>query len=77
MSSGDFVALFDAVGAAVDRYARAGEAVFAWLRAERSDFVRVNAARVRQAGSVERSVLSIRMFRAGRQAQIRCTLAAP
>ncbi|MDT3679891.1 MAG: metallopeptidase TldD-related protein [Burkholderiaceae bacterium] len=77
MSGADFGALFDAVGAAVDRHARAGEAVFAYLRAERSDFVRVNAARVRQAGTIERAVLSIRMFREGRQAQMRCTLAAP
>lgn len=77
MSGADFVTLFDAVGAAVDRHARAGEAVFAYLRAERSDFVRLNSARVRQAGTVERAVLSMRLFREGRQAQMRCTLAVP
>lgn len=77
MSGGRFGALFDALAVAIAREARAGEAAFAYLRAERSDFVRINRARVRQAGTVERAVVSLRLFRAGRQAQMRCTLAAP
>lgn len=77
MSETGFAGLFDAVAAAVARDARRDEAAFAWLRAERSDFVRVNRARVRQAGSVERAVLALRLFRAGRQAQMRCTLSSP
>jgi len=77
LSAADFPVLFDTVAAAVARHARAGEAAFAYLGAERSDFVRVNRARVRQAGTVERAVLSLRLFRAGRQAQMRFTLASP
>lgn len=73
----DFRALFDSIASALAREARSGEAAFAYLRAERSDFVRVNRARVRQAGSVERAVLALRLFRGGRQAQMRCTLASP
>lgn len=73
----DFAALFDAVAAGVVRHARGGEAAFAYLRGERSDYVRVNRARVRQAGTVERAELSLRLFRAGRQARMRCTLASP
>ncbi len=73
----DFHALFDSIASALVREARAGEVAFAYLRAECSDFVRVNRARVRQAGSVERAVLALRLFRAGRQALMRCTLASP
>ncbi len=77
MSDGRFAGHFDAIAAALAREARAGEAVFAFLRAERSDFLRFNRARVRQAGTVERAVATIRLFAHGRQAQMRCTLGAP
>ncbi len=75
MSDADFPACFDALVEAIAREARAGEAAFAYLRGERSDFVRVNRARLRQAGSVERAVVELRLFRAGRQARMQCTLA--
>lgn len=75
MSDGRFATLFDALAGAIGREARAGETAFAWLCAERSDFVRFNGARVRQAGTVERAVVSLRLFHAGRQARMRFTLA--
>ncbi len=77
MIHADFAELFDAVAAAVGRHARSGEAAFAYLRGERSDYLRVNRARVRQAGTVQRVELSLKLFRAGRQARMRCTLASP
>lgn len=40
----------------------AGAEVFAFIRAERSDFVRFNHARVRQAGTVERQVIELRLI---------------
>lgn len=47
---------------------RAEEALLLNLSAERSDFVRFNRGRVRQAGSVEQRFLSLRLVRNGRQA---------
>lgn len=51
-----------------------GEVLFGWLRAERSDFVRFNRGRVRQAGTVERATLEIRIVRGARQARHTLTL---
>ncbi|MCL4800586.1 MAG: TldE/PmbA family protein [Burkholderiales bacterium] len=53
----------------------ADEALLLELAAERSDFVRFNHARVRQAGSVEQRFLSVRLVRARRQATAGITLA--
>ena len=50
------------------RELRAGETLLCNLGAERSDFVRFNRARVRQAGSVEQRYLTLRLVRARRQA---------
>jgi len=47
---------------------RAGEILLCNLSAERSDFVRFNHARVRQAGSVEQAYLTLRLVRGRRQA---------
>jgi predicted Zn-dependent protease len=47
---------------------RGGEVLLCSLGAERSDFVRFNHARVRQAGSVEQRSLSLRLVRNRRQA---------
>ena len=58
-----------AVLAPVQSAARAGEISAAWLRAERSDFVRFNRGRVRQCGTVERFVLELRLIAQGRQAR--------
>lgn len=45
-----------------------GETVLCTLSGERSDFVRCNRARVRQAGSVEQRYLTLRLIADGRQA---------
>jgi len=47
---------------------RAGELLLCSLAAERSDFVRFNRARVRQAGSVAQRAFALRLVRARRQA---------
>ncbi|MCO5106489.1 MAG: metallopeptidase TldD-related protein [Burkholderiaceae bacterium] len=72
-----FAALFDALAGFVASSARPGEVIFGALRAERSDYVRINRARVRQAGSVERATATLRLVDAGRQARIACTLGEP
>jgi len=77
VSDTPFAAIFSALADAIACEARADEASFGYLRGERSDFVRVNRARVRQAGTAEHVVVALRLFRAGRQAQMRCTLATP
>jgi len=53
----------------------AGEALLLELAAERSDFVRFNRAKVRQAGSVAQRFLSLRLVRARRQAAATIALA--
>ncbi len=55
--------------------ARAGEVATGWLRAESSDFVRFNRGRLRQAGSVEKASVVVRLLRDGRQASLTLTLA--
>lgn len=60
---------FWTVLAGVAQRAGAGEILAGWLRAERSDFVRFNRARVRQAGSVERATLELRLILEERQAR--------
>jgi predicted Zn-dependent protease len=47
----------------------AGETLLCTLDAERSDFVRFNRGRVRQAGGVEQRFLSVRLVRDRRQAE--------
>lgn len=69
-----FSAQFAALAAFVAASARGGEILFVALRAERSDYVRFNGARVRQAGTVERSIATLRLIDRGRQARIACTL---
>src|SRR5437763_13668615 len=51
------------------------EALVCNFSAERSDFVRFNQARVRQAGSVEQRYLNLRLVRAQRQASATIALA--
>ena len=51
-----------------------GEILFGTLRGERSDFLRLNRARVRQAGTVERVTVGLRLLDGGRQARIVCAL---
>lgn len=52
-----------------------GEVLLCNLSAERSDFVRFNQGRVRQAGSVEQRLLGLRLVRGRRQAGATVTLA--
>lgn len=59
---------FFAAAAALARGLRAGETLLCNLSAERSDFVRFNHARVRQAGTVEQAYLTLRLVRGRRQA---------
>jgi len=54
---------------------RAGEALLCSLDAERSDFVRFNRGRIRQAGSVQQRFLSVRLVRERRQAAATVTVA--
>jgi len=53
----------------------AGETLLASFHGERSDFVRFNHGKVRQAGSVEQRFVSLRLVRARRQASAGVTLA--
>jgi predicted Zn-dependent protease len=59
-----FYELADRLGAAL----RASETLLCYLSAERSDFVRFNHARVRQAGTVEQRYLTLRLIGDHRQA---------
>ena len=59
---------FFATAERLARGLRANETLLCNLSAERSDFVRFNHARVRQAGSVEQGYLSLRLVRDRRQA---------
>jgi predicted Zn-dependent protease len=64
-----FFELADRLGQEV----RADEVLLCGLSAERSDFVRFNQGKVRQAGSVEQRYLSLRLVRARRQASATVT----
>jgi predicted Zn-dependent protease len=59
---------FFATAERLARGLRANETLLCNLSAERSDFVRFNHARVRQAGSVEQAYLTLRLVRDRRQA---------
>ena len=54
--------------------ARAGEQVGCWLAAERSDFVRFNRGRVRQAGSVRQQTARLQLTAGRRQASAELSL---
>ena len=66
-----FFALAEDLGVRLHR----GETLLLNLAAERSDFVRFNRGKVRQAGSVEQSALALRLVRAQRQAAASLQLA--
>jgi predicted Zn-dependent protease len=57
----------------LERELKAGEILLSGLSAERSDFVRFNQGKVRQAGSVEQRYLTLRLVRARRQASATVT----
>jgi predicted Zn-dependent protease len=60
--------------AALYRRLAPGEHLFCWLSGERSDFVRFNQGKVRQAGSVEQAILKMQLFGGQRQAAAEQTL---
>ncbi|MGD9943042.1 MAG: metallopeptidase TldD-related protein [Burkholderiaceae bacterium] len=72
--AGVFEERFDALARYVTGAARAGEALFAELHAERADYLRLNRGRVRQAGTVERATAVLRLIAGDRQARITCPL---
>src|SRR5687767_2387527 len=59
---------FFALCESLARKLQAAEILLCNFSAERSDFVRFNRGKVRQAGSVEQRALSLRLVHAGRQA---------
>ncbi len=60
--------LFYSVADALESQVRVGEVLAAQFWGEASDFIRINGARVRQAGRVERAVIRLRYVFEGRQA---------
>ena len=70
----DLAARFAEAMRAVQQAARAGETTTGWISAEVSDFVRFNRGRVRQAGTVEKARIELRLIREGRQASFVETL---
>ena len=70
MRQDDFYRLFDALAGGLT----GDEVLFAGLSAERSDFVRLNQNRVRQAGSVDSAGLGLTLIDGGRQVEGSCQL---
>lgn len=68
-------ARFDELARAIETGCAPGEFACATIEAERSEFVRINGARLRQAGRVERAVARIRLVQGDRQAIHQLTLA--
>jgi predicted Zn-dependent protease len=66
--------LFDRLADVLADRAAAGELLAATVEAEGSEFLRFNAARLRQAGRVERALARLRLVRDGRQAVLALTL---
>lgn len=66
---------FFSLAAALAASLRGNEVLLCNLSAERSDFARFNAARVRQAGTVEQRYLAMRLVRGRRQASAALSLA--
>jgi len=58
----------------LNRELKAGETLLCNLSGERSDFVRFNLGKVRQAGSVEQGYFSLRLIRGRRQSSATLTL---
>ncbi len=59
---------FFSLADALTRELRTEEIFTCWFNGERSDFVRFNHAKVRQAGHVQQQLLDLRLIRNGRQA---------
>jgi predicted Zn-dependent protease len=66
---------FFALSDALARETHTDEILLLWLSGERSDFVRFNRSRVRQAGTVTQQLLTVRLVRNRRQASASITLA--
>jgi predicted Zn-dependent protease len=68
-------ARFQELGVAMRDQVRAGEIACAWVQSEHSDFVRLNQGRIRQAGTVLREQVTLRLVEGARQALMTITLA--
>jgi predicted Zn-dependent protease len=66
--------LFQSAAAAVTAGARSGEVASLWFSGERSDFVRLNRAKVRQAGTVEQAYARLHLIDGRRHAESSLTL---
>lgn len=66
---------FFALAERMMRETHANETLLLWLSGERSDFVRFNQGKVRQAGTVAQQFLTVRLVCNGRQAAATITLA--
>ncbi|MDH5288174.1 MAG: metallopeptidase TldD-related protein [Betaproteobacteria bacterium] len=73
-SADAFEAHFRAIADALQRALAGGERFTAWYEAEASDFVRLNRAKVRQAGRVTQQSIAVRLVRGARHAQHTLTL---
>jgi predicted Zn-dependent protease len=73
-SADAFEAHFRAIADALQGAVAAGERFTAWYEAESSDFVRLNRAKVRQAGRVSQQSIAVRLIRGARHAQHTLTL---
>lgn len=65
---------FFALGERLQAEIRVDETLFCELEAEHSEFVRLNANRIRQAGQIQRSRLRVRLIEPARQAEAQCDL---
>jgi len=63
-------AWFDAISSVAAAAAKGTELVLLWVVAERSDFVRFNRGRLRQAGSVAQRHVGVRLIDGGRQSSV-------
>jgi predicted Zn-dependent protease len=70
---GHLKGLFFELASKLERELKAGEVLLSSFHAERSEFVRFNQGRVRQAGSVEQRYLTLRLVHARRQASATVT----
>lgn len=75
MTPGVLRTRFDALATLLRQGTRPGELACAWVQAEDSDYCRLNHGRIRQAGSVMREQVTLRLVQDARQARLTLTLA--
>ncbi|MCS6899658.1 MAG: TldD/PmbA family protein [Myxococcales bacterium] len=67
-------AYFNDLSSALYRTLPSKDKLFCWFSGERSDFVRFNEGKIRQAGSVDQAIVKIQLFHGQRQATAEQTL---